>query len=231
MTARKPRRTAYDQALERVRAYAQQIRDGEQSVDSESLQRAADLALIYQDKRWVKELADEGKAPKNKVYRGRPVDPESRNRFASWVLTHEGLSPVYTKKLLAAQTWRETYGYPVSINTERAIRPLYALERRGRGDQTAEVIALAAELAGDDPITAAHTRQAMSEFWKRYSPGEKRRMDADAEAKRHAAKIRTEARWLIDHGYLKTFASLLTELDREGEKAATARRTNLKAVR
>ena len=213
----------YEAALDRVRAYAQKIRDGETAADQESLDRAADLALIYEDKRWVQELADEGKAPKTKVFRGRPVDPESRNRFASWVLTHEGLSPSYTKRLLHAQDWRSNYGAPGAVNTERAIRPLYALERRGRGSSTPEVLARAQELAGDgEPVTSAHTRKAVSEFWEKYSAGEKRRMDRDAQAKQHATKARREALWLVENGYLKTFAELLTELDAVGEKKATA---------
>lgn len=212
----------YSAALARLRKYAEAIRTGEQVVDQDSLARAADLALIYEDKRWVKELADEGKAPKNAVYRGRPVDPESRNRFASWVLTHEGLSPSYTKRLLRAHDWRGNYGATgTEIPTEGAIRPLYALERRGQGSSTADVIARAAELADGEPITAAHTRQAVSEFWTKYSPGEKRRMDRDAQAQRHSATMRREAQWLIDNGYLKTLADTLTELDRLGEKAAS----------
>lgn len=211
---------SYDEALARVRDYAAKIRAGEQATDQDSLARAEDLALIYEDKRWVQELADEGKAPKTKVYRGRPVDPESRNRFASWVLTREGLGPSYTKRLLQANDWRSNYGAPGTvIPTERAMRPLYALERRGRGASTAEVIERAHELAEYGPVTAAQTRQAVSEFWAKYSPGEKRRMDRDAEAKRHATKLRTEARWLIENGYFRTLADVLTELDSEAETA------------
>jgi hypothetical protein len=147
MSRAKP--TEYEAALIRVREYAEKIRDGERAADQESLDRAADLAVLYADKRWVQELEVEGKAPKTKVFRGRPVDPESQNRFASWVLTHEGLSPSYTKRLLHAHDWRSNYGAPGTVNTERAIRPLYALERRGRGDSTPEVLARAQEIAGD----------------------------------------------------------------------------------
>ena len=213
--------TNYEEALERVRTYAQKIRDGEQAADQESLDRAADLALVYEDKRWVAELEAEGKAPKTKVFRGRPVDPGSRNRFASWVLTHEGLKPSYTGKLLKAHEWRGNYSDSVRIiHTEAAIRPLYALERRGRGSSTEEVIARAQEIAGDgQPVTSAHTRKAVSEFWEKWSPGEKRRMDRDAQAKQHATRMRREAQWLVENGYLKTFADLLTELDALGDKA------------
>lgn len=216
--------TDYEAALERVRAYAEKIRTGERAVDQESLDRAADLAVLYEDKRWVQELADEGKAPKTKIFRGRPVDPESRNRFASWVLTREGLSPSYTRALLQAKDWRDRFSdNALAINlTVRTQRPLYALDSRGRGDHTGEVIARAQELAGDGQrITSAHTRKAVSEFWEKYSAGEKRRMDRDAQAKRHAAKARTEMLWLVDNGYLKTFVDLLNELDAVGEKAAS----------
>jgi hypothetical protein len=212
----------YEQAVERVRAYAKKIQAGERAADQESLDRAADLAVIYEDKRWVEELAAEGKAPKTKVFRGRPVDPSSRERFSKWVAEHEGLSASYAKALLQAHIWRSNYRLPQSINTASAIRPMYALERRGRGDHTLEVVARAQEIAGDGmPVTSAHTRQAVSEFWSKYSPGEKRRMDRDAEAKRHATRARIEMLWLVDNGYLKTFADLLTELDAVGEKAAS----------
>jgi hypothetical protein len=218
--------SAYDEALERVRAYAEKIRDGERTADQESLARAADLALLYEDKRWVAELAAEGKAPKTKVFRGRPVDPESRNRFASWVLTHEGLKPAYAKRLLQVHDWRQRFtatAVAKSLTGEFAIRPLYALERRGMGDHTGEVLDRAQEIAGDgEHVTSAHTRQAVSEFWAKYSPGEKRRMDRDAQAKQHATKMRREALWLVENGYLKTFADLLTELDAVGEKAASS---------
>jgi hypothetical protein len=224
MTAASPMTDAeYQAALDRVRVYARKIRDGEQAVDQESLDRAADLAALYEDKRWVAELEAEGKAPKTKVFRGRPVDPESRNRFASWALTHEGLGPSYTGKLLKAHQWRTNYSDRVRvIPTEKAVRPLYALERRGYGDHTPEVVARAQEIAGDgQQVTSAHTRQAVSEFWAKFTRGETRRMDRDAQAKQHATRMRREAMWLVENGYLKTFADLLTELDAVGEKAAS----------
>ncbi len=217
--------TEYDLALDRVRTYAEKIRAGERAADQESLDRAADLALIYEDKRWVAELAAEGKAPKTTVYRGRPVDPESRSRFGSWVLTHEGLSPSYAKALLQAKDWRDRFtdnALSVKGLTVRTIRPLYALERRGYGDHTPEVLARAQEIAGEDmPVASAHTRQAVSEFWAKYTRGEVRRMDRDAQARQHATRARREMVWLVENGYLKTFAELLTELDALGEKAAS----------
>jgi hypothetical protein len=162
-----PSTDEYDTALARVRAYAEKIRAGEKAADQESLDRAADLAILYEDKRWVEDEAIAGRAPKTKVFRGRPVDPESRNRFASWVLTHEGLSPSYTRRLLAVHTWRSNYCASGTLipPTEGAIRPLYALERRGYGDDTPKVLARAKEIAGDMPVTSAHIKESLSEFW------------------------------------------------------------------
>jgi hypothetical protein len=211
----------YDAAVERVRGYAEKIREGERIADAESLQRAADLALIYNDKRWVKELEAEGKAPKNKVFRGRPVDPESRNRFSSWVLTHEGLAPRTTRELLQVHDWKSNYGHdvPTIPPTKNAVRPLYALERRGHQSYMAEVLARAVEIADGAPVTQAHTRQAVSEHWAKYTRGEVRQLDKDAQAKRHAARIRAEAQWLVDNGYVATLAEIIQEVDRIGEAA------------
>jgi len=215
----------YEAALARVFEYAEKIRAGERAADQESLDRAEDLALIYEDKRWVEEEAAAGRAPKTETYRGRPNDPAARHRFGTWLHKRGGLGPSQTTKLLKVRDWRSTYSSTRGISAlagESSIRPLYALERRGRAESTPEVLARAQELAGDGmPVTSAHTKQAVSEFWAKYSPGEKRRMDKDAEAKRHAAKARGEMLWLVENGYLKTFADLLTELDAVGEKAAS----------
>jgi hypothetical protein len=215
----------YQLALDRVRAYAEKIRMGERAADQESLDRAADLARIYEDKRWIAEEAAAGRAPKTETFRGRPNDPAARHRFGTWLYKHGGLGPSQTTRLLKANDWRQTYSAVGGLKTltgENAIRPLFAIERRGRASFMPEVISRAQEIAGDgEPVTSAHTKQAVREFWEKYSAGEKRRMDRDAQAKQHATKARREMLWLVENGYLKTFAELLTELDAVGEKAAS----------
>jgi hypothetical protein len=122
----------YDAALERVRAYARKIRDGEQAVDQESLDRAADLAALYEDKRWIAELEAEGKAPKTIVFRGRPVDPGSKERFSKWAAEHVEFGPRYAKMLLRVKDWISRNAVPIIPPTEWAIRPKQDYAALGR---------------------------------------------------------------------------------------------------
>ncbi|MBO0864842.1 MAG: hypothetical protein J2P16_07215 [Mycobacterium sp.] len=220
MTPRK-RRDDYELAVERVRAYARKIRDGEQVIDSESLDRAADLTLIYNAKRWVDEMAAAGKGPKNRMARGKPVDRESTNQFTIWILEEEGLSQSRTKQLLRVDGWRRNYGHAVQIiPTEWAARPLYALESKGHGDATGEVVAHAAELAEGGTITAAHTKKAVSEYWASLPKSKRRKLTLKQQTESHIAKFRTEVNWLIDH---RQFGTLQKQLHWATEQGRAAR--------
>src|SRR6266487_1117059 len=86
----------YEAALERLRAFRRQLDQADQRADAGSLDRAADLAMIFSDpeRRWVKEM-DETHPVKRTHFRGRPVDPEGRSRFSTWVKEKIDLRPTY----------------------------------------------------------------------------------------------------------------------------------------
>jgi len=219
----------YEKALARVRAYAEKIREGETAADQDSLDRAADLAALYEDKRWIKEEAAAGRAPKTKVHNGRPVDPAARHRFGTWLHHQGGLAPRQTTQLLKAHDWRQTYSHPVRKThlTERAIRPLYALGRKGYGDDTPKVIARAQEIAGDGmPVTSAHTKQAVREFWASIPKPQQRKQAKTARADQLRQRALTIIDELIEMGAYGSAQQAL----REGLEHLKNRDRKLKAV-
>jgi hypothetical protein len=219
----------YGAALERVRAYAEKIRDGEKVVDQESLDRAADLARLYEDKRWIAEEAAAGRAPKTKVHNGRPVDPAARHRFGTWLLHGGGLSPRQTTALLKAHDWETTYSrgpQKTRLVGETSIRPLYALGRKGYGDETPKVLARAQEIAGDGmPITSAHTKQAVREFWASIPKPQQRKQAKTVKADQLRQRALTIIDELIEMGAYGSAQQAL----REGLAHLKSRR-QLKAV-
>jgi hypothetical protein len=223
----RPAAPAYEAALARVRAYAEKIREGERVADQESLDRAADLAALYADKRWILEEAAAGRAPKTKVHNGRPVDPAARHRFGTWLHHQGGLAPNYTSRLLKANEWAETYCAPGTKTTERAARPLYALGRKGYGDDTSKVLARAQEIAGDGmPITSAHTKQAVHEFWVAIPKPEQRKQAKTARADQLRQRALTIIDELIEMGAYGSAQQAL----REGLDHLKNRDRKLKAV-
>lgn len=174
----------YAEALARVRDYKEQLQRADRTADQNSLDRARDLELLYQSMQWVDELP----APKNAVWRGRPVDPRSRNRFATWVLQQTGLNPGYVKRLHTAVEIYGAIGTEIPQTSEGALRPLQRLRRAGYGDHIPEVYRRAIELAEGRPPTSAETRQAVRDFLARYTTAQRRQSTAaEALAKRQQA--------------------------------------------
>jgi hypothetical protein len=151
-------------ALARIRDYREQVQRADRQSDQNSLDRARDLELIYQSMQWVDDLP----APKHQVWRGRPVDPRSRNRFATWVLQQTGLSPSYTRRFALAVDLVNSCDL-VTINSERALRPLLRLRRAGYGEHIPEVYKRAVELAEGQPPTSAETTRAVRDFLAKYT--------------------------------------------------------------
>lgn len=176
----------YAEALTRVRDFKEQLQRADRTADQNSLDRAADLELLYQSMRWVDEIP----APKNTIWRGRPVDPRSRNRFAGWVLQQTGLHPSRVGQLHRAHelTGIIGTGYKQFLTSEKALRPLARLRRAGYGDHIPEVYKRAIELAEGRPPTEAETRQAVRDFLARYTTAQRRQSTAaEALAKRQQA--------------------------------------------
>lgn len=186
----------YDAALARVAAYREQLERADSQADQNSLDRAADLELIYQSMRWV----DEVPAPKNKVWRGRPVDPRSRNRFATWVLQQTGLNPSYVKRLHSAHENFGALGTKIPPTGERALRPFQRLRRAGYGDRIPDVYKMAVQLSEGRPPTSAETRQAVRDFLVQWSPAQRRERSRAEVARSHRLKAQTAIEILIADG-------------------------------
>jgi len=170
-------------ALDRVRDYAEQIRQADRNADHGSLDRARDLELIYQAKKW----ADEMPAPVHQVWRGAPVDPYSRNRFASWVLQNSGLVPSRVRQLHGALEVTDAF-IVTAVTTnqvptgEWAVRPLVGLRRAGYADRIGEVYQRAVELADGALPTQAETKRAVKDFKSQFTRTQLRQSSAAEKA-------------------------------------------------
>ncbi len=191
-------RQEYDAALARVAAYRDQLERADRQADQNSLDRARDLELLYQAKHWV----DEMPAPKNKVWRGRPVDPESRDRFAKWALQKTGLTPSRVGYLHRAHDVVTLYLDAVQIKPtgEFAVRPFARLRRAGYGDRIPEVYKRAVELAEGRPPTSAETRQAVRDFLAQWNPAQRHAASKAETANRHRLKAKTAVEIMLADG-------------------------------
>lgn len=199
----------YAAALARVSEYRAQLARADGEADRGSLARAADLQYLYDQMRWVDELPP----PLHKVWRGRPVDPQSWNRFAKWVLQVTGLGERYTAYLHRAHDTVRIIGTVVQINRdevgERALRPLARLRTAGYGDRIPEVYKNAVALAEGRPVTSADTRQAVNDYLAARSPSQRRDASRAETAKRHRYKAQTAVEILIgdnDAAQIEQFA-------------------------
>ncbi len=188
----------YEAALARVAAYREQLERADKQADQNSLDRAADLELIYQEMRWV----DEMPAPKHQVWRGRPVDPRSRNRFATWVLQQTGLKPSTVSQLHKAH---EVVGIIADTSavipaSARALHAFSRLRKAGYGDRIPEVYKMAVQLAEGKPPTSAETRQAVRDFLSKWSPQQRRERSKAEQARTHRLKAQTAIEILLADG-------------------------------
>jgi hypothetical protein len=155
--------------IARLDAYNDQLAEASMQLDYGSLDRAADLAALYEDRAWVEELEPVAAVDAKGRSRGRPVDPASRARFNQWLREKHGwkLVAATSGRLLRVQEWMGNFDDSVIKNRltgEGAVRPLYRLQRLGFGDRTTEVMARALDLAGPGVVTSEHTRQAVRDF-------------------------------------------------------------------
>lgn len=188
----------YEAALARVAAYREQLERADTQADQNSLDRAADLELIYQEMRWV----DEMPAPVHQIWRGRPVDPRSRNRFATWVLQQTGLKPTTVSQLHKAH---EVVGIIADTSavipaSARALHAFSRLRRAGYGDRIPEVYKMAVQLAEGRPPTSAETKQAVRDFLAQWSPQQRRERSRAEIARSHRGKAQSAVETLIRDG-------------------------------
>ena len=152
--------------IARLDAYNDQLAEATIQLDYGSLDRAADLAALYEDCAWVEEL----EPPKTHDKRGRPLNnpaqPDSRRRFAHWLNERRGwwLVGSRCRQLLRAHELLVANVSHQNFSGERAIQPLYRLQRIGLADRLPEILDRAAAAAGNGLITSEHTRQAVRDF-------------------------------------------------------------------
>lgn len=200
--------TRTDELLDEIAAYADRLADSDKLADTGSMATAEALAELYEKRDWVDEWLEQKPIQERKAYvGGRPPEPDSRNRFAQWLVWKE--EQRQKSALRSAQTYRllnahETRGYfsHVRINSERAVRPFDWFRKNRYTDRIPEAEKLAIALAGSaSKVTEIHTRQAVAD-WKKEVLGTKGVKEAvrTAKAARDRAKAQTYVRTLWADG-------------------------------
>ena len=177
-------------AIKRLRSYRDKIDAADKTIDRDSLDRAADLIAVYDDKQWVQQLPP----PKSKQWRGQPVDPESFARFTIWAKESIGLTPMRCYQLRAAHGISRVHLNSVSIEPqgEAPLRPLSRLVKLGYAERgIPEVWEQAVAEAGGTAPTAAIVKSAMGR-WIADNVPKKPRFQSNAER-----SIKSEKRRII----------------------------------
>lgn len=149
-------------ALDRLREFVGQQRGADELADKGSLDRAADVVALYEDRAWVDELPP----PKVLRNRGRPVDPESFSRFTKWLSEQVPLTGRHAYRLRDAYELQSLTSGQIKPGGEAALRPLKWLTKHDYGDRVPEVWREACKLAGDSTPDGPTVRRALAQ-WKR----------------------------------------------------------------
>lgn len=188
-----------EELLDEVATYADRLADSDKLADKGSMATAEALAELYEKREWVDEWLGQKPIRERSAYiGGRPPQPDSRNRFAQWLVWKQqqrqkrSLRSPQTYRLLAAQEIRVLVPMG-TITSERLLRPFNWLRKYRYADCIPEVWKRAVELAGSaDQVTNAHTRQALAD-WKRDVLGTSGTKAAitTAKAEQHRLKAQT----------------------------------------
>lgn len=211
----------YEARIERLRAYVEQLERADQQADTGSLQRAADLAAIYEDKRWVEDMQ---LMKPFKAQRGRPdVKEDSERRFFYWAerrvmspTTGTGLKSTTARGLLETEEVRQKLRTPLSGFPEgvgrTTFKPLVKLVKAGRGAEVPEVWKRALKLAeaeGQETPGHALVKQARTEHDKALGikpPVSKRTVES------YQHKVEANFDWLVRHNTPEENRALLRRL-------------------
>jgi hypothetical protein len=203
--------TDYQARVERLRGYREQLDRADQQADTGSLDRAADLAAIYADKRWVDELP----APKKTHHRGRPVEPDSLSRFAKWAKERLDLQPRHCYQLHRASEVA-TYLRAAQLNpggSEYVLRPLSKLLKDKRGDQAPDVWRRAVQLAEGEPLTNTHLRKALADHDKAMGYTQPRVRTDDGQSFASVSKrFLRDGEWIARHATKAQRQKVIAEL-------------------
>lgn len=201
-----------DEALKIVGDYADVVRSTTDQQEQDTVRVAYAIESLYQNKDvWVAEWLEQKPIAKRSGA-GRPVQPDSRNRFAQWLnwrLENEGRNTVDGSRVYQLKDCAEIAALipddliistAVEIINERQLRPLRWLKRYEYTDRVPEIVARAVEI-GNGKLTGNITRQALNE-WKlehlggpkpATNAGKKRRADAIEKARK--ARLDLERRF------------------------------------
>jgi hypothetical protein len=203
----------YQARVERLRGYREQLDRADQQADTGSLDRAADLAAIYADKRWV----DEQPAPKKTHHRGRPVEPDSLSRFAKWAKERLELEPRHCYQLYRADQiaayLRQAQIKPGA--SERVLRPLSKLLKKGseRGEQAPDIWRRAVQLAEGDRPTNTHIRKALADHDKELGYTQPRVRTDDGQSFTSVSKrFLRDGEWIARHATEAQRQKVIAEL-------------------
>lgn len=168
-------------ALERIRAWVDQSRSLEGEAQKATMERAADMVRLYERKHWVKDVPP----PKNKVWRGRPVDPESFNRFSGWLLQQTGLSTGRAREFERAHRVVQEFLVRAPLKPTRAflVRPFVPLRKMGYGDRIPDLWQRAVDLADGREPTAEQVKKVIADFRKELGAATVKRAQAQGRAK------------------------------------------------
>lgn len=206
--------TDRDAVLKRLREFAKQQDAAAETADRGSLDRAADVMALYEDKSWVGEVP----APKRGAVRGRPTDPESFSRFTKWLAERVPIRGQFAYRLRDAHELRTTYFAQGEIKPtgERPLRPLKWMTKNGYGDRVSEVWRLAVELAGGGSPDEPTVRRALSKWKADNLPKSDRKTPQTRSLKVREDRWLEEGRRLI-HEDPAGFARVLALVEDEAE--------------
>jgi len=158
--------------LDGVEGFAALIDEGVSKQDAVAMDQARKLSAIYAHPFWVDEWT-EARPPKPNAV-GRPVEPNSRNRFTQWLTwradkSHrKALASRHIYQLLKAKDVADYLRPGANNYTEKTIRPLAWMLTRDYGDRIPEVEKMAREIAAGAPVTDKVMSKALSEWKKKH---------------------------------------------------------------
>jgi hypothetical protein len=204
-------------ALKRLGKFADQQRDSDDLADRGSLDRAADIVALYEDRSWVKELPP----PKVARNRGRPVDPESFSRFSKWLAEQTSLTGRRAYQLRDAFELAETYLNQVQIKPhgERDLRPLRWLARHNYGERISDVWNLAVELADGRTPSSRTVRRALAQ-WKKDNLPKGQGASSSRGGEALAERLKRDAHRLMEE-YPHLFVEVINQIEAEAEEYYT----------
>jgi hypothetical protein len=208
----------YQAKLERVRAYVAQLERADRDADTGSLQRAADLAAIYEDKRWVEDMPEAEPSRRPTAFK---IVPDSREQFAKWAKEHitspttgSPLKRTATLGLLDTEDVVRSVSTPLETEAvgRQTLQPLVKLIKDGRNDEVTAVWKRAVKLAeaeGKETPGPRLVRKARADHDKALGikpPASKRTIDT------YQNKVEHNFDWLVRHGSPEQCKALLRRL-------------------